>query len=236
MSKSVFNAYFGRGAPRREQNLFVGYSKHWYVQKDGILRWQRKELDPRTAGGRRLLGRMVLLDVDTGWIYGEYHDRDRLNTELAAFLARAWSVKPDHAMRGVPSLLNVGKAVLEEHRNPLGCVSDITGVQIGNLPSGFASGVHAVKAIEGALLSLCTHDLQIDLFMAQEASAVLSAQASSGGFMWKEAWLREEGLSEPQAAQFDDLYEPAAAWRAAPFDLVLEGIPKRADQTRVARQ
>lgn len=227
MSNSFINAYFGRGSPRREQNLFVGFSKHWYMLKDGSLRHQERALDPRTAGSKRLLGRMVLLDVDTGYVYGEYHDRERVNDELPAFLARAWSIKPDHVMRGVPLQLNVPQSSFRELKVHLQCVSEVSGMQLGRLPGGFASGVHAVKAMENALLWLCAQDLKIDLYMAQEASAVLSSHASRSAFAWKDAWRREEGLSTELATLFDAMYNPAGAWRAAPFDLVLSGIPKR---------
>lgn len=230
---SVFFSRFDKSAgPGREQNLFVSVSKHLYLLKDGSLKYQQKELDARTAGARELLTRLVLLDVDTGTLYGEMHTAST-SKDLAGFLARAWSVKADHPMRGLPAHLNVPKVVRaeERYRNDLDQLCSAGNIVIGDLPGGFAAGVHAVKQFEKTVESLFWRSgdkLSPDLYMVQVCSGALSAEASNSmSYRWKDRWA---AVSAPPPVFFDRvdaLYQQPGNWRQGPFELVLNGVPGR---------
>lgn len=99
----------GCQAPCREQNLLISHSKHLYLTRDETLHYQKKPIDPRLPGAKTLLTRLVLLDVDTGTVYGEIH-AEKTATDIVGFLARAWHRKPAHPMHGRPECLNVAKS------------------------------------------------------------------------------------------------------------------------------
>ncbi len=233
---NVFASNFPPGfGPGREQNLFVGQSKHLYLLKDDRLKYQRKELDARTCGNKGLLTRFVILDVDTGTLYGEFHPASD-QRDLPGFLARAWHTKALHPMRGLPTLLNVPQVIRTDERYwaDLQMVAQRGGFTVGSLPGGFAAGVHAVKQFERSVESLfwrTTAERPADLWLIQASAGVLSAEASSGDSQrWKERWQDHPAAPESFFARFDELYEEPGAWRKGPFDLVLNGVPKEAAQ------
>lgn len=227
---NVFMNHWREGAgPAREQNLFVSLSKHLYCLKDGTLKYQQKALDPRLPG-KTLLLRLVLLDTDTGTLYGELHERE--NVDLVGFLARAWVKKPQHPMHGLPYLLNVPR-VVHSTQPLLEAVQDIwqiTKVNIGEMPAGFAAGVHAVREFERvseeSLLWRFDDKPTPNLEIAQACSALLSTMASNSlAHTWEQAWAQIAPVAPEILAQIDACYEPAGAWRNGPFRLVLDGLP-----------
>lgn len=213
----------------REQNLFIGQMKHLYVLKDGTLKWQAKALDPRIPG-KTLITRFVLLDTDSGSVYGECHT-DETKQDLAGFLARAWSVKPDHSMHGIPELLNVPQLVRknENYRNDIDCIVEYSGVVVGALPAGFVAGVHAVKQFDEQVRSLIWQcdfrKVAPTLAITQSCSAVISNQIRpmfSGDP--RELWASVAPAPESFFAAVDKLYKQPGGWRRGPFELDLSGV------------
>lgn len=233
MNNVFWSQYRQGSAPGREQNLFVSLSRHLYMLKDGSLKYQQKELDPRTAGSRTLLTRYVLLDVDSGTLYGELHAESD-EKDLAGFLARAWHIKADHPMRGLPGQLNLPSGAMKDDvlRSDVYQLAQWGSFRIGELPSGFAAGVHAVKQFEKAVLALfwrTSRGSVPSLFLAQALSAHLSNEASNSmSHVWREKWLERAGPSDDFLSQIDGLYREPGLWRTAePFALALSGIPNR---------
>lgn len=232
VTNAFFSLYDPAAGPGREQNLFIGISKHIYRLKSGALKYQSKALDPRIPG-KDLITRFVLLDVDTGTVYGECHGPETCK-DLVGFLARAWSKKHDHPMRGIPATLNVPKLVWkdDEYARDITLIREAAGtgdMYIGDLPSGFAAGVHAVRQFEKAVASLfwrVKDSSKADLLLAQICSAILSAEASdSFAGSWKAKW---DAVAPPPSEFFeaiDGYYKPPGAWRLPPFDIVLNGLP-----------
>uniref|UniRef100_UPI003F496851 hypothetical protein n=1 Tax=Cupriavidus taiwanensis TaxID=164546 RepID=UPI003F496851 len=230
MDKAYFSHWRKDARPCREQNLFIGLCKHVYLLKDGTLKYQKKPLDPRDVG-KDLITHFVLLDVDTGIVYGECHTEE--SRDLAGFFARAWSSKPEHPMRGIPTLLNVPKVALstEAYREDLARLQQVLSLDIGDLPGGFSAGIHAVKAFDKrveALVWRCSmDDCAADIHMAQAFSALLSAEACSGmSHTWHEQWADVPSPTGEFFAAVDDLYETRGAWREGAFKFVLDGIPR----------
>ena len=227
MSNVLYAHYRAGARPAREQNLFISLSKHHYCLSDGTLKYQNKPIDPRIPG-KRLITRFVLLDVDTGTVYGECHTEEG-GKDIAGFLARAWAKKPDHPMRGIPSILNVPLVALKDpdYRQDLDLLVNLTGLSIGELPAGFAGGIHAVKAFDKAVDSLfwLSKDKKPNLLSAQACSALLSAEASNSfSHTWNQQW---EAIQPPPDSFFsaiDSLYKEPGEWRLSPFDNVLNGL------------
>ena len=200
------------------------------VWSDGTLKHQKKELDPRIPG-KQLITRFVLLDVDTGYVYGECHEKGE-SEDLAGFLARAWIKKPMHAMHGIPSILNVSSIALKNYsyKSDLEFIAQCTGLTLGDLPFGFSAGVHAVKQFEAAVQSLlwaARGQSPATLSDAQACSGILSARASNSlSHLWEKKWEDVPPVSDAFLSAIDGLYEERGAWREGPFDFVLNGIPE----------
>lgn len=230
MNEVFFNHFpTGRG-PGREQNLFISQSKHLYLTKSGYLRRQEKTLDPGQAGAKRLLTRLAVLDVDTGSVYGEYHEPDSAD-DLIGFLARAWSTKALHPMKGLPVVLNVPAIALkvEAYRADLEFVARNTAVVLGKLPPAFSAGVHALKQLERGVESLMYRgeDGGVDLYTVQATSGVVSLEASNSlSHIWTEQWQSVSPAPPEFLSAVDNLYQEPGVWRTGPFNLVLNGLPK----------
>lgn len=232
MEKTVVNHFEHGGntggcAPGREQNLFIALSKHLYVLGDERLRYQGKALDARTAGSKLLLRRYVLLDVDTGLLYGEYHLAE-LTVDAAGFLARAWHVKPDHMMRGFPRLLNVARSLEPVAAKEVGTICERWRIAQGYLQGGFADGAHAIKQFEHETARI-GHWLNRtpDLCYVQALSALTSRNASGAmANLWVDRWRTVEAPPDDFFEAIDALYVEKGGWRRAPFDTVL-GEPDR---------
>jgi len=212
-------------SPGREQNLLISPSKHFYLSTSGRLKRQQKAIDPRLPGAKCLLVRLVLLDVDTGTLYGEMQRLD--DQDVWGFLARAWSVKHDHPMRGIPQQLNVPKGawtdpLIREEVNELAEAYDIS---IEYLPPGFSAGIHAVKNFENAVGVLLNARDDTGMFILQSASALLSRQASSGdSHMWDKDWYALEGPDDDFNTMIDQQYDPEGAWRMGAYAKVIHGV------------
>ncbi len=233
MNNVFFNQFQPGRGPGREQNLFISQSKHLYLTKSGHLRRQAKPLDPRLPGAKRLLTRLVVLDVDTGSVYGEYHEQETAK-DLIGFLARAWSKKALHPMQGVPQILNVPAIALkdEAYRADLQfALRHAAGLQFGDLPSGFSAGVHALKQLERGVESLLYRatEGEVDLYLVHMTSGVVSREASNAlSHRWSEKWEAVAPLDARFLAAVDALYEEPGAWRAGAFEIVLQGLPTKA--------
>lgn len=214
--------------PCRVQNLLVSTSKHLYLTKSGALRRQHKEIDPRLPGTKILLTRLVVLDVDMGTMYGEMHNADN-SLDLLGFIARAWSVKADHPMHGIPKQLNVPKAVIDDAdmNRDLSLLASASHFTVAPLPAGFAAGIHAVKQFEIKIESLLWRvegDVNLESILA--ASAAISRSASSGmSLLREEIWRAIPAPSEDFFALIDAQYDPVGGWRVGPYEWVLKGVP-----------
>jgi len=231
MNNTFYSDSRSSAGPNREQNLLIGISKHLYFLKDGSLKYQQKIIDERLPGNKRLITRFVLLDVDTGTVYGECHEASAAK-DLIGFLARAWAKKPNHPMRGFPGILNTPKIVRtdSQYAADVDFVLRHSNLQIGDLPSGFTAGIHAVKQFDTEVKSLIwgtvVRDMPPpDIFMVQACSALVSANASNFfSYTWQEKWNAIEQPSQSFFDAVDKLYESIGAWRDGPYDLILNGM------------
>ncbi|WP_455233158.1 hypothetical protein [Geopseudomonas aromaticivorans] len=225
-------AYRGQGRPCREQNLLISLSKHLYLTRDDNLRYQEKPIDPRLPGTKTLLTRLVLLDVDTGTVYGELH-AEWTATDIVGFLARAWHEKPHHPMHGLPARLNVAKSAMAvpEIRADLDMAREFFGVRLGDLPHGFNAGIHALRNFENAVRNL-VHTYcwkfevsQVPLVAIQANSANISRLASStASRWWDKDWSSIPQIPDAVFANVDAVYKAHGAWRDEPFNGVFEQV------------
>lgn len=223
--------------PNAEQNLLFSVSKHLYATKTGLLRRQKKELDPRVPGDRTLLTRLLAYDRQTGVFYAELHEYGE--EDLLAFLARAWIRKPDCKLQGIPHTLNVPRSLLATARlkADLDFIVSRVPVRLGPLPSGFSAGATPLRQFEIAVDDFRAYRAgqvnnktdQMSLNQAQLLSAVISDVACAGtSFLSdKEEWDECKQAPATLFEAVDQEYEPTAAWRTYPWDWVLSGMPPK---------
>jgi hypothetical protein len=200
------------------------------LTKKGFLRRQQKPIDPRYHGNKTLLTRLVVLDVDTGSVYGEIHSADT-SPDLLGFLARAWSVKASHPMHGIPEHLNIPKAVTQDASmsDDLRRLANAFHFSMAPLASGFSAGIHAVKKFEIEVESLIWRlDQDIELEGVLAISGVVSHLASSGMSLYLEQLWREIPVpGDDFYGWVDAQYEIPGGWRLGPYEMVLKGLPQR---------
>ena len=218
---------FPKRRPCREQNLLISISKHLYLTKNDILRYQQKPIDPRVPGPKTLLMRLVLLDVDTGSIYGEMQSTE--NEDLLGFLARAWSRKSLHPMHGIPSQLNIPKSAID-NKSMIGDIRLLASsfhFKLAPLPTGFSAGIHAVKEFEiefKYMLWQAEQDVTFDLVTA--CSAIISYRASSGlSFAYEHSWDSVPAPGDQFTSFIDAQYKKPGSWRLGLHELALNGVP-----------
>ena len=202
----------------REHNLFVSESKHLYVDAKGAVCHQKKPLDRRTCGSRKIVTRLLVLDVDSGAMYGELHD-DETAGQLADFLLRAWHPKTWHFFRGVPEMLNVPAKVLDDRTRmeELQVITNPAGIGwIGPLPGGFAAGVHALRNYENQVMKSLWLHKGLGLGVLQQLSALNSYGAAGSAHSNPESWDQARPLPI-EAKQAVQAHYGADYWCSGPF-------------------
>lgn len=218
-----------RHGPNRSQNVLITSCKHLHLLKNDRLRYQRKPLDPRTSGNKRLLHMLMAIDRDTRVYYGEVHTQETFK-DIAGFLTRAWSRKYLHPMWGVPHEVNLPRLAYEDKdiHSDIFDMAEYCQFYQGRLPGGFNAGIHSLRIFEDRLLSAGWdrdgEPREITLDMAQALSGVCTAQSGS---IWSAAWDDPELCIRPLPQiwldHIDELYKPAGGWREGNWDLVLNG-------------
>lgn len=200
----------------RQHNLFVSASKHLYVNANGVLRWQKKPIDRRTCGTKGIVTRLLLLDVDSGALYGELHDDNTVRT-LSDFLLRAWHPKAGHFFRGPPDEMQVPSKVLDDlaSTRDMAIICGPASVALGALPSGFAAGVHALKLYESTVTNyLPATGKELEVFQALAAD--LSFVASGSAYALQSEWDRVRQLPDSAKLAVDQVYG-SGWWRSGQF-------------------
>lgn len=132
--------------------LLVTVSRHLYVQKNGLLKYQEKPLDVNLStlkkSRREHLVYYILRDAFSGTFFLEITTSHAM-IPLVDFLYCAWKKGQDKYIWGMPEEITVPKGLAaKELQEGL----DRLGVQMIFPSSGFAAGVRVVRDIEDNLL------------------------------------------------------------------------------------
>lgn len=226
--KAFINTFDPQTRPNRHQTLFVSLSKHLYLTKDDSVKRQDKDLDPHTCGERRLLKRYVILDVDTGQVYGEYHEAGQAPHDLLGFLARAWARKKHNHMHGLPSQLNIPQSVWNDD-DAASALREVSGFDVMLAPTqgGFGGGIHAVRNFEKRAYelkwSMASGD-KLPFKFIQMASAIIGQKASSSDSpIWHSRWDEVPEVPLAFTAMMDARYEIPKAWSLGYYGYGIHG-------------
>jgi len=136
--------------PNHVHQLTVCVSKHYWVNKTGILKYQLKpfelSLQAVKLAEKIHLIHYVIRDHFSGVVYAESAFSPAL-PPITGFLFRAWSQKDDFPFCGIPDLLMVPKTVEQVF---LGVKAEVAqlGVKFPEVTSGFQSGIRDVQTLE----------------------------------------------------------------------------------------
>ncbi len=132
--------------------LLVSVSRHLYVKKNGLLKYQEKPLDINLStlkkSHREHLVYYVLRDALTGTFFLEI-TTSRTMIPLAEFLYRAWEQTTGKYIWGLPDSLSLPKGLAVK-----GLLDglDALNVEVVLPSSGFAAGVRVIRVVEDNLL------------------------------------------------------------------------------------
>ena len=134
--------------------LLVSVSRHLYVQKNGLLKYQQKPLDVSFSNLKKSrkehLVYYILRDALSGTFFLEITTSQAM-IPLLEFLCLAWEKGSGKYIWGLPEQLSIPKGLaVEELREGL----DALGVQVVLPASGFAAGVRIIRDIEDCLCYL----------------------------------------------------------------------------------
>lgn len=139
--------------PNHAHQLAICVSKHLYATKDGRLKYQQKPIEVRletlSRQDRAHLVIYTLRDHCSGLFYAEVGFGPDV-VPAAAFLKRAWSPKSHYAFCGLPRLLLIPKTVQSVFPELPAQVAAL-GIRLGEVTSGFQSGVRDIRTIEDQL-------------------------------------------------------------------------------------
>lgn len=139
--------------PNQLHQLMVSVSKHYWITKDGIVKYQQKVMDVRLGNiaesPKAHVVHYVVRDHFSGLFYARIASSRALMQPMA-FLTEAWSEKPDFAFRGKPDYLAVPDTI--EAAFP-GTRDGVTALGVDLLPvtSGFQGGIRDIRTLEDHL-------------------------------------------------------------------------------------
>lgn len=143
--------------PNHVHQLTVSVSKHYWVTKEGVFKYQAKPLEvslDRIDDSKKIhLIHYVIRDHTTGVVYAEAGLSNDL-IPLSEFLFRAWSEKKDFAFCGIPELMTIPKTVEKAFPNLLKAIA-LLGIRFPQVTSGFQAGVGGYKNDRRIHVALC---------------------------------------------------------------------------------
>lgn len=214
----------GNQEPNREHTLSISVSKHLYLTKAGALRWQQKDLDPRLAGTKTLLTRLLIQDVSTGVFYAELHEPDDAD-DLLGFLGRAWVRKQFHPMHGVPGKLNL-PAIANTHEpyvTDLHALQVVVKLDFGDASYGYQGVSRAAGTFDRRVSYLPERGSDLLIETVQRLSSIVSAQACRAAHSEShQAWATIKPMPNSLTDFLDGIYQEHAGWRTGRWEDVVE--------------
>lgn len=133
--------------------LVVSVSKHYFLTKNGIMKYQKKPFDVRIenihSSQKTHVVHYVIRDHFSGLFYAELCDSISL-IPIHDFLYRAWQKKSFHSMVGIPVFLTIPKNAQSLYPNLVQFVEKL-GITYIKVTSGFQGGVRDIRTWENEL-------------------------------------------------------------------------------------
>lgn len=215
------------GAINENHNLFVLPSKHMFLSAKGLVRRQSSPIQWKARQGDSRLTNMIVMDEATSVFYAELRTSDEKD-DVLGFLARAWSVKPDHPMHGVPRTLNISPSLKVGITRPIKALCQANGIAVGSNPKGFASGVaQATAQLERVIAeaSVAASKLRETGWLKACSAAISRDACQVAANVTQESWSEIPAPDHEFFAWIDQKIGPS--WREEPWNFVLDGLVGR---------
>lgn len=133
--------------PNQVHQLNFSISQNHYLLKNGEIKYQQKKFDVNwsnySKSGKRHLVNYLVRDHFSNCFYAELHPIDELPT-ISDFLYNAWRPKEEYEFSGIPTVLIVGRNVIERFPEIQQLHSKrILLLQLAT--NGFATGVRSLR-------------------------------------------------------------------------------------------
>jgi hypothetical protein len=183
--------------PNQVHLLSVSVSKHWWISKDGTLKYQKKpfevSLTSVNSSSKTHVVFFGLRDHCSGVLYCDVASADEV-PPLADFLFRAWSPKADLSFRGMPELLGVPKTVRSAFPG-VPSVLEPLGVSLCDVTSGFQGGAGMTKSAESWISLEFEKPFSVAIARIKQLPAVLAKEKGRTGDRTKLA-MWESGVPD----------------------------------------
>lgn len=152
--------------PNQVHQLNISISQHYYLLKDGTIKWQKKKLDLNwknyLKSSKRPLATYIMRDHYSSCFYAELHSLDAL-PEIESFLYNAWSRKEGYDFWGIGHYVIVPQSTLDQFpklHTFFKRTNDIVHLQLPT--SGFSSAVRSIRQWEDQLKYICYYFDDVD--------------------------------------------------------------------------
>ena len=139
--------------PNQVHLLNVSVSKHYYVTKTGLLKYQIKQqevvLEKLSTSERLHVIHYVIRDHCSGVFYAELA-LSNSPIPVCEFLYRAWAQQKDYSLCGVPDMMTIPESVGRFFPSIKDQVATL-GIALVKVTSGFQSGIGDIRTIENHL-------------------------------------------------------------------------------------
>lgn len=139
--------------PNQVHQLNVSVSRHYYVTKTGLLKYQIKQqevnLSKLGTSDRLHVIHYVIRDHFSGLFYAELAlSNDPI--PVHEFLYRTWAQRKDYSFCGVPEMITIPESLERFFPSIKDQVSTL-GITLVRVTSGFQSGIGDIRTIENHL-------------------------------------------------------------------------------------
>ena len=138
--------------PNQVHQLNVSISQHYFLLKDGTIKWQEKKLDINWRNykktNKRPLVTFIIRDHYSSCFYAEFHALEEM-PDIEDFLFNAWSKKDDYDFWGVGHHIVVPQSTLDQFPKLhffFKRAKDLIHLQLPT--SGFSSAVCSIREWE----------------------------------------------------------------------------------------
>lgn len=137
--------------PNQVHQMNISISQHYYLLKDGTIKWQEKKLDVNWKNyaktNKRHLVTYIIRDHYSSCFYAELHPIDEM-PEIEDFLFNAWTTKDNFAFNGIGKTVMIPQSTLDQFPKANNFFKNVTNVHLQIPTSGFSSAVRSIREWE----------------------------------------------------------------------------------------
>jgi hypothetical protein len=151
--------------PNQVQQMNISISQHYYLLKDGTIKWQEKKFDINwknySKTNKRHLVTYIIRDHFSSCFYAEFHPIDEM-PKIEDFLFNAWKLKDDYAFHGIGKTVMIPQSTLDQFPRTINFFKNVTNIHLQIPTSGFSSAVRSIREWEQKIKFVISYIRDID--------------------------------------------------------------------------